>query len=68
MDSIPDWLDVDLEALVIKEVVVAGEGEPDVEEEEEQGLEAVQEEDEVTPSRMGNNRGQGPPLLLASRG
>eukprot|EP00253_Pinus_taeda_P010825 PITA_10825 len=32
MDSIPDWVDVDLEALDAEEVAVAGEGEPKVEE------------------------------------
>lgn len=72
MDSIPDWLDVDLEALAPEEVAVAGEEEPEVEE-EEQGQEAEQEEDveeEVTPSRMGSSsrRGHRPPLLFASRG
>lgn len=59
MDSIPDWLDVDLEALATEEVAFVGEGEPEVEEDEQpQGEEAEQEEDdeeEVTPSRMGSN-------------
>ena len=67
LDTIPDWLGVDLE-----DVAVAEEGEPEIEEEEaeqHQGQEAVAEldedaEEEVTPSRMGNNRGQGPPLFL----
>lgn len=68
MDSIPDWLNVDLE-----EVAVVGEGEPDIEEEEQhRGQEAELDEDdeeEVTPSRMGNNSvGQRPPLSSESRG
>jgi len=68
MDSIPDWLGVDLE-----DVAVAGEGEPEVEEEEQhQGQEAElveDDEEEVTPSRMGSsNIGQRPPLPSASRG
>ena len=56
MDSIPDWLDADPEALEAKEVAVVGEGEPEVEEKEEKGQEVEQEEDEeeeVTLSRMG---------------
>ena len=71
MDSIPDWLGVDLE-----DVAVAGEGERKIEEEEQhQGQEAVTELDEdakeeVTPSRMGSNSSiaQRPPLPSASRG
>ena len=50
MDSIPDWLGVDLE-----DVAVAREGEPEVEEEQHQGQEALaaldeDDEEEVTPS------------------
>ena len=72
MESTPDWLDVDPEALVPEEEADAQQEEPVVEE-EEQSQEAEQEEDveeEVTPSRMGsiNVRGQRPPLLFASRG
>lgn len=76
MESTPDWLDVDPEALVPEEEADAQQEEPVVEE-EEQGQEAEQEEDveeEVTPSRMGSSsgsvsgRGQRPPLFFASRG
>ena len=68
MDSIPDWLGVDLE-----DVAIAGEGEPEVEEEQHQGREAElveDDEEEVTPSRMGGSSsiGQRPPLPSASRG
>eukprot|EP00253_Pinus_taeda_P004357 PITA_04357 len=74
LDTIPDWLGVDLE-----DVAVAEEGEPKIEEEEaeqHQGQEAVAEldedaEEEVTPSRVGSSSGsvaQGPPLPSASRG
>ena len=73
MDSIPDWLGVDLE-----DVAVAEEGEPEIEEEEaeqHQGQEAIAEldedaEEEVTPSRMGSSSSiaQRPPLPSASRG
>eukprot|EP00253_Pinus_taeda_P036730 PITA_36730 len=73
LDSIPDWLGVDLE-----DVAVAKEGEPEIEEEEaeqHQGQEAVTEldedaEEEVTPSRMGSSSSiaQRPPLPSASRG
>eukprot|EP00253_Pinus_taeda_P007356 PITA_07356 len=54
MDSIADWLDVDPKELVAEKVAIAREGEPEVEE-EEQGEEVEQEE--VTPSRMGNSGG-----------
>eukprot|EP00253_Pinus_taeda_P004477 PITA_04477 len=78
LDTIPDWLGVDLE-----DVAVAEEGEPEIEEEEEeeeeeehQGQEAVAEldedaEEEVTPSRVGSSSGsvaQRPPLPSDSRG
>eukprot|EP00253_Pinus_taeda_P023416 PITA_23416 len=72
LDSIPDWLGVDLE-----DVAVAEGGEPKIEEEAEQhqDQEAVAEldedaEEEVTPSRMGSSSSiaQRPPLPLASRG
>ena len=71
LDTNLDWLGVDLE-----DVAVAEEGEPEIEEEEaeqHQGQEAVAKldedvEEEVTPSRMGNNIGQRPPLFFASRG
>eukprot|EP00253_Pinus_taeda_P033830 PITA_33830 len=73
LDTIPDWLGVDLE-----DVAVAEEGEPEIEEEEaeqHQGQEAVAEldedaEEEVTPSRVGSssNIAQRPPLPSASRG
>ena len=74
LDTIPDWLGVDLE-----DVAVAEEGEPEIEEEEaeqHQGQEAVSEldedaEEEVTPSRVGSSSGsiaQRPPLPSASRG
>ena len=72
MESTPDWLDVDPEALVPEEEADAQQEEPVVEE-EEQSQEAEQEEDveeEVTPSRMGSSsgsvsgRGQRPPLFF----
>jgi len=76
MESTPDWLDVDPEALVPEEEADAQQEEPVVEE-EEQSQEAEQEEDveeEVTPSRMGSSSGsvsgraQRPPIFFASRG
>ena len=39
MESIPDWLEMDPKELEVKEVAIAGDGEPKVEVDEKQGQE-----------------------------